>query len=120
VHQKIEAGATGIITQPFLTASAMDTFEQYPMKGKITYVAGMALPKTVKSIQFWKQLLSPQVDVEDDPLFQDHVRYFASGNDPDQWAQDQKKMLQTIPGLKGFHYMPMKNVDGLLKIVDKD
>jgi hypothetical protein len=29
-------------------------------------------------------------------------------------------MLQTIPGLKGFHYMPMKNVDGLLKIVDKD
>lgn len=120
VHQKIEAGATGFITQPFLTANAMDTFEQYPHKDKITYIAGMALPKTVKSIQFWKKLLSPQVDVEDDSLFQDHVRYFASGKDPNEWAQNQKKTLQTIPGIRGFHYMPMKNMDGLLKIVDKD
>jgi hypothetical protein len=128
VLQKIDAGATGIITQPLLSRRAYDSLARCSeiMNGSssptVTIVAGMALPKTLRSLLFWESLLQSKLD--DDPMFLDHCKYFRSSGNDLEWALAQVKALESFDMVKGIHFMPMKNgrtLDMMLNtIVDKD
>jgi hypothetical protein len=151
VVSKLDAGATGIITQPLLSSHAVETLQTYPTAAAllcnsstgITYVAGLALPTSAASLLFWSKLLAaghpPQQQhqppppcclLEDDPLFRDHVRYFAHGGgihnsnsnsnsnySSTRWAKNQAQMLSEIDMLSGIHYMPLHNTPDLLAIL---
>jgi len=120
VQQKLAAGATGIITQPFLSSKAVSNFQRYPA-GPLVYVAGLAFPNTLKSLLFWQELIGGVPDLTSDSLFQDHVRYFESNdNSPQQWVKHQLKMLKEIEQLNGVHYMPLNNTQGLLSILQEE
>lgn len=83
--EKIEAGITGIITQPLLSSTAKDTLQLYNSQCRssssndgITILAGLAFPTTAKSLQFWATKLLRQGDeLRTDPLFQSHLAYFS-------------------------------------------
>jgi hypothetical protein len=128
VLQKIEAGATGIITQPLLSRRAYDSLARYseimngPSLPTVTIVAGMALPKTLRGLLFWESLL--QSRLEDDPMFQDHCNYFRSSGNDLEWALAQMKALDPFDMIKGIHFMPLQNgraLDMMLNtVVEKD
>jgi hypothetical protein len=110
--QKLEAGATGIITQPLLSRRAFDSLARYSEMMNdasltVTTVAGMALPKTLRGLLFWESLLQSRLD--GDPMFQDHCKYFQTKGNDCQWALAQMEALASFDMVKGIHFMPMKN-----------
>jgi hypothetical protein len=131
VKEKIDAGAMGIITQPFLTSRAMDVFAQYPRDAEVQYVAGLAMPATIKGLMFWSHLLFGKC--AGDKLFEEHVRYFqkhatATTRPPpgtptpgDIWVEKQLQMLEPIESSKlvGIHMMPLANTKGLCTLLRK-
>jgi hypothetical protein len=119
VHAKLEAGMSGIITQPLLLSHATETLASYPRDGDtntIVYMAGLALPKTAKGLLFWLDLLG-QSDLADDALFRDHCEYFSAGKDSLTWAQDQLTGLDGATNVDGIHYMPMRNTRDLVSLL---
>lgn len=119
VCDKLEADATGFITQPLLCSHAMHVLQDYPQdETTITYIAGLALPKTEKGLYFWLNLLN-QPELVDDVLFRDHVNYFSSphGADSLTWIQDQLSTLATDAFVHGIHYMPVNNTADLLSLL---
>jgi 5,10-methylenetetrahydrofolate reductase len=126
IHQKLDAGASGIIIQPLLSSKARSILERYP-KGdddeKVLYVAGVAFPQTPQSLLFWLQLLQ-QPELEHDSLVQDHLKFLENMSrekGPEQrresWAKTQLEMLSDISLLSGVHYMPLGNTKEWLSIV---
>lgn len=70
--KKIEAGATGIITQPSLASHAWRALEEHSalLAGHdVAVVAGLALPKTVGGLLFWADSSGQQDDLPQDDLF---------------------------------------------------
>ena len=119
VMNKLEAGASGIITQPLLVSHAMETLDSYPKQDGISYLAGLALPKTQNSLYFWLNLLE-QPELKDDALFRDHVEYFTfPGESSLAWAQEQLSTLATAD-IHGVHYMPVNNTKDLLFLLGDD
>ena len=116
VHAKLEAGMSGIITQPLLLSHATETLASYPRDATIVYMAGLALPKTSKGLLFWLDLLG-QSDLADDALFRDHYEYFCDGKDPLTWSQDQLAGLDGATNVDGIHYMPMRNTRDLVSLL---
>jgi hypothetical protein len=118
VHAKLEAGMSGIITQPLLTSHATETLASYPRGDSIVYMAGLALPKTSKGLLFWLNLLG-QSDLADDALFRDHYEYFGAGKDSLAWAHDQLAALNNTTNVDGVHYMPLRNTGDLISLLSK-
>lgn len=120
VHEKLEAGASGIITQPLLSSKAFSTLERYPRStdSSVCYLAGLALPSSLRGLLFWLNLLE-QPELVDDKLFREHVRYFEqNGASPLQWAQEQQSFLfDSHDLLDGIHYMPITNKNHLLSLL---
>jgi 5,10-methylenetetrahydrofolate reductase len=122
IHQKLDAGASGIISQPLLSSKALSILERYPRDDeKVSYVAGVAFPQTPQSLLFWLQLLQ-QPELEHDSLFQDHLKFLSTSMDQDperreSWATTQMEMLLDISLLSGVHYMPLGNTKEWLSIV---
>jgi hypothetical protein len=116
VHAKLEAGMSGIITQPLLLSHATETLASYPRDDTIVYMAGLALPKTAKGLLFWLDLLG-QSDLADDALFRDHYEYFCAGKDSLTWSQDQLAGLDGATNVDGIHYMPMRNTRDLVSLL---
>jgi hypothetical protein len=101
LHDKLDAGIHGFLTQPLLSSSAMDTLHTYhdmllnhqhhhlhPRQDGSTrrcsssssLIVGMALPTTANGLQFWSKLLEQPYDthaLKDDPLFQSHLAFFS-------------------------------------------
>ncbi|KAL3898050.1 MAG: hypothetical protein SGARI_006772 [Bacillariaceae sp.] len=90
VYDKLEAGLIqGIITQPLLSSTAHETLRSYktlaPRNNNnkdVTILAGLAFPRTARSLQFWaKNLLLDDQDnhnvLRNDPLFQSHLAFFS-------------------------------------------
>lgn len=136
VVAKLDAGATGIITQPLLSSRAVETLQQYPVTANyndsstpITYMAGLALPTSASNLMFWSKLLTTATEqqqqqqqqsceLKDDPLFREHVQSFALGRcSSTQWAKNQRQMLCEIDLLSGIHYMPLHNTPDLLALL---
>jgi 5,10-methylenetetrahydrofolate reductase len=125
VMRKLEAGATGIITQPLLSSQAYDTLQSYPNQGNISYIAGLALPKTLRGLELWLNLLEKPHLVQDDVMFRDHVKYFSSphNNNADSslaWARAQLAHLQSYVDqatIDGIHFMPMRNTKDLIALL---
>jgi len=118
VLEKLEAGASGIITQPLLCSHSMEILEQYPRHDDLTYLAGLAMPKTNKGLEFWLNLLE-QPELEEDYLVRDHVDYFTSPQRNSlEWSQDQLASLATA-NIHGIHYMPVNNTVDLLSLLGK-
>jgi 5,10-methylenetetrahydrofolate reductase len=124
VSQKLEAGATGIITQPLLSHSAIGILNAYPRQGgrvglgAVVYIAGVALPKTHESLLFWKNLLE-QPELLSDSLFQQHLQYFMHPRDSLGWAQQELKRLLEGANIDGVHFMPMSNTAVLISLMTK-
>lgn len=117
VQEKIDAGITGFITQPFLSSEALDNFENYPRQGDaISYVAGMAMPRTAKNLQFWLTLLE-QPELENDPLFKAHLAFFSQPYFTSiAWLGREVENLTTRATIDGIHFMPMANTEDLVNI----
>lgn len=122
---KLEAGATGIITQPLLSSRSFESLHLYSSVLRnysgISFVAGMAMPKTLRGLIFWESLLNS--DLKSDPLFQDHCRHFETSGDDCQWALNQQRVLEEFSIIDGVHYMPLKNSGAmtfLLKALEKE
>eukprot|EP00557_Chaetoceros_sp_GSL56_P009400 CAMPEP_0176490216 /NCGR_PEP_ID=MMETSP0200_2-20121128/7746_1 /TAXON_ID=947934 /ORGANISM="Chaetoceros sp., Strain GSL56" /LENGTH=163 /DNA_ID=CAMNT_0017887495 /DNA_START=383 /DNA_END=874 /DNA_ORIENTATION=- len=119
LEEKIDSGMTGFITQPFLSAEAFDIFDLYP-KGQVTYIAGVAMPKTVKNLHFWLRLLEQQEELSSDPLFGSHVNFFERLDcDSLEWIKKELLKLETHTCIDGVHFMPMENVGDLFALFDK-
>jgi 5,10-methylenetetrahydrofolate reductase len=125
--RKLEAGATGIITQPLLSRRGFDSLMRYSeimmndASLNVTTVAGMALPKALRGLLFWESLLQSRLD--GDPMFQDHCKYFQTKGNDCQWALAQMEALAPFDMIKGIHFMPMKNsrtLEILLNRIDKE
>ena len=116
VHHKIQHGATGIITQPFLSSGATGIFDMYPL-GPL-YVAGMAFPTSAKSLVFWSKLLELP-NLSSDVLFQDHLSFFRNGGNHQLWTYNELLMLESIESLSGVHYMPLANTKGFRALLQK-
>ena len=131
VQAKAEAGLTGFLTQPLLSSTAWDTLHAYSGWDKtLSIVVGMALPRTAKSLQFWRQLLDRPELLEDDPLFQSHLAYFSqpyttslawAGRELQQYATSAAAGLSTDSGsskvVDGIHLMPLQNTQDLAAIM---
>jgi 5,10-methylenetetrahydrofolate reductase len=115
---KLEAGATGIITQPLLSHRAMEILESYPRRGgAVVYIAGLALPTAQKGLSFWMNLLE-QPKLIGDSLFQKHLHYFRHDRDPLGWAQEELlTRLVERANVDSVHYMPMRNTDVLIYLM---
>jgi hypothetical protein len=118
VEEKIAAGMTGFITQPLLSSHALDILESYP-KDNATFIAGIAMPASNKSLQFWLQLLE-QPELETDALFKSHMAYFQSPYFTSMaWIQREIQILEAHATIDGIHFMPMKNTKDLLDLLKK-
>lgn len=118
VVDKLEAGASGIITQPLLCSHAMKILGEYPRQDDDTlYLAGLALPKTAKGLYFWLNLLE-QPELVDDVLFCEYVDYFSLPHcDSLAWSREQLTSLATDANVNGIHYMPVNNTEDLLVLL---
>lgn len=124
--KKINAGATGVITQPLLTKSAWDQFDMCQSEAvfgeKIVLIPGMALPKSKKNLMFWSNLLKEPPDtIHKDDEFIRSLRYFES---PDfnksirhAWSTEQRDRLLSYEITRGLHFMPLGNNADLLLLL---
>lgn len=116
VQAKLEAGMSGIVSQPLLLSHATETLASYPRSDAIVYMGGLALPTTAKGLLFWLDLLG-QSDLADDALFRDHYEYFCAGKDSLIWAQDQVDTLKGTTDVDGIHFMPLRNTRDLVSLL---
>ena len=144
VENKIEyGGITKFITQPLLTKDSIDIFNAYPLwttgdaSSEIEYIVGIAMPQNIQNLYFWLKLLDiPQQPektlLQNDPLFQQHVNYFASRSSSDlenntklimtEWIQNEICRIEEEAAsindcdhgrgsrIHGFHFMPVTNI----------
>lgn len=126
LKRKIEAGATGILTQPILTArgwtSLEDAYSDFlASAGEVALVPGLALPTSRKSLNFWCELLKDPLAVRDDSMFREHLDYFGtdlenSSKAKDRqraWANNELNRLTSYTCVGGVHFMPLGNVSDL-------
>jgi 5,10-methylenetetrahydrofolate reductase len=136
---KVQAGMQAIITQPLLTSKAKETLQSYRKISKSTSIlAGLAFPKTAKSLQFWAKLLGQEFDVQQDPLFKSHVALFSQPiytslswisrecqellSNCVEWRHSQQPQGSTYESesnrsvIDGIHCMPLDNIENLLQI----
>ncbi len=120
VHEKIDSGITGFLTQPLLSSHAMDVLESYPKStgggDGVTYIAGLAMPLTSRDLYFWLKLLE-QPELERDALFKSHMTYFQKLGSPLAWTKREVLDLQLRSNVNGIHFMPLKKMDVLLKLL---
>lgn len=120
LSNKLESGATGIITQPLLSAQAFESLELYSTLvddySGVSFVAGLALPKTLRGLLFWESLLDSNLKC--DPLFREHCSYFERGGDACQWAVKQQQNLKDFNLVDGVHYMPLKNGKTVMSLLE--
>ena len=112
---KLNAGATGIITQPLLSSPAVEILKGYPRDEGVVYIAGLALPKTKKGLLFWRDLLR-QPELLDDSLFDKHLDYFLHQRGSLAWAQQEVMRLEGT-NIDGIHFMPMSNTVDLISLL---
>lgn len=119
VNEKIAAGITGFITQPLLSSHALGILEAYPRETNATYIAGVAMPNSNKSLQFWLKLLE-QPELETDALFKSHMAFFQSPYFSSvAWIRREVQNLEAHATIDGIHFMPMKNANDLLDLLGK-
>eukprot|EP00980_Cylindrotheca_fusiformis_P031275 scaffold26115_cov132-Cylindrotheca_fusiformis.AAC.2 len=125
VLEKVDAGITGFITQPLLSSQALDNFESYPRPSDgstsqhISYVAGMAMPRSAKNLQFWLTLLD-QPELENDPLFKAHLAFFSQPYFTSAaWLDREIENLSTRATMDGIHFMPLGNIQDLLTTIPR-
>mmetsp|Transcript_4854 Transcript_4854/g.10736 ORF Transcript_4854/g.10736 Transcript_4854/m.10736 type:complete len:289 (+) Transcript_4854:81-947(+) len=122
--KKIDAGVAGIITQPPLTSVAWHQLTEYcsdsTLEG-IDLIAGVALPKSTRQLQFWSSLLKDPNSAANDKVFRNTLKYF---NDPafdtdarQMWAMEQRDRLLSYDSLGGVHFMPLGNAADLLHLL---
>jgi 5,10-methylenetetrahydrofolate reductase len=142
VQQKVDAGVTGIITQPLLKSNAVETLQSYKENFRdITVIGGLALPTTARGLQFWSKLLGQEEELQNDPLFRSHLAFFSqpyytpyiwigrefqqfsmlmddtinsNNNNNNNSATDEKK--DNNGAINGIHFMPLKNTDDMCSI----
>jgi hypothetical protein len=124
--KKIDAGATGVITQPLLTKTAWDQLDMYESEAafgrNITLISGLALPKSKKNLLFWSSLLKEPSDViqRDDEFVQSLRLFEGSGFDESDrlaWSLGQRDRLLSYATIQGMHYMPLGNNGDLLQLL---
>ncbi|CAJ1935171.1 unnamed protein product [Cylindrotheca closterium] len=116
VNKKIDAGMEGFITQPLLSTPALDIFESYPRDADTRYVAGLAMPRSAKNLQFWLKLLD-QPELEQDALFKAHLAFFSQPYFTSMaWLGRELENLSTRATLDGVHLMPMGNTEDLINV----
>jgi hypothetical protein len=143
VQEKIQAGMQGIITQPQLSSTAKETLHSYrQINDSTTILAGLAFPKTAKSLQFWAKLLGQESDLQQDTLFQSHVAFFSQPyvtplswigrecqellSSCGEWNDSQQQQQQQVSynhmnetkrsTIDGIHCMPLHNIEDLSTI----
>ena len=127
VETKVQAGIQGIITQPLLTSTAWETLDSYKTRTTTTttkLVVGMACPRTVHHLHFWRTLLNRPEWVADDPLFQSHLDYFSQqleGKSTSSlsltWMEHELQQLSRMKAkVDGLHFMPLRNVEDLVTL----
>lgn len=117
-QSKVDAGITGFLTQPILTSTAWDTLQSYHSRD-VSVVAGMALPRSAKNLQFWRQLLDRPDVLEQDPLFQSHLAYFSQPyTTPLVWiGRELQQFTNMNMGIDGVHFMPLQNTGDLTTLL---
>mmetsp|Transcript_14465 Transcript_14465/g.24111 ORF Transcript_14465/g.24111 Transcript_14465/m.24111 type:complete len:288 (-) Transcript_14465:549-1412(-) len=124
--KKIDAGATGVITQPLLTNSAWNQLDMCQSEAvfgeQIMLIPGMALPKSKKNLMFWSSLLKELSDtIQKDDEFVQSLRYFESPDFSESnrcaWSMEQRDRLLSYEITQGIHFMPLGNKADLLQIL---
>ena len=124
--KKIDAGATGIITQPLLTKSAWDQLDMCQSEiifdENMKLIPGLALPKSSKSLLFWSSLLKETSNtIQKDDGFAQSLRYFESLNFDEThrlaWSMEQRDRLLSYAIIRGMHFMPLGNKRDLLQLL---
>lgn len=116
VERKVSAGANGIISQPLLTSHALAVLESYPLSS-CKVVAGVAMPKNLRQLEFWYQLIEPSsVNRKKDELVLASLDHFSSNQSPMDWIKSTQ--LNTLPSsVIGLHMMPLTNTAMLLDLL---
>lgn len=139
LRAKLDAGATGVVTQPPLTGRAWDNLARAAPELRAAgahLVVGAAFPTSVRSLRFWARLLKNDAEtVENDALFRDHVAYFSSlpaasassssSRSDDlayEWARREQRdrIMELGDGVSGVHLMPLNNVRGALRFLQDE
>ena len=124
--KKIDAGATGIITQPLLTKSAWDRLDmcqsETVFNENMKLIPGLALPKSSKSLLFWSSLLKETSNtIQKDDGFAQSLRYFESldfdETDRLAWSMEKRDRLLSFGIIHGMHLMPLGNKRDLLQLL---
>ena len=120
VHEKIESGISGFITQPLLASRALSILEAYPRNNNTTFIAGIAMPKNNRNLQFWLKLLN-QMDLESDPMFKSHMTFFQSPHSTSlEWIRRELQNLESLANIDGVHFMPINNIDDLMSLLPQN
>ena len=124
---KIDAGATGVITQPLLTKSAWDQLDMCQSEAvfdinSMKLIPGLALPKSAKGLLFWSSLLKETSNtIQKDDGFAQSLRYFESldfdETDRLAWSMEQRDRLLSHNIIHGLHFMPLGNKGDLLQLL---
>lgn len=118
--RKCDSGADGIFFQPILSSIGVETLGSFGNANtefdSTFLIGGLPVIQSVKGLLFWASLLH-DFDGAGDPLFQDHVNYFASHTDGFVWAKNQEKLLYDSGSIDGVHYMSLKNTKVLERIL---
>ena len=124
--KKIDAGATGVITQPLLTSSAWDQLDMLCQSEtlfdeSVKLIPGLALPKSAKSLLFWSSLLKESSPIQKDDGFAQSLRYFESSDFDETfrlaWSTVQRDRLLSYAIIHGLHFMPLGNKGDLLQLL---
>ena len=115
VQEKMEAGASALVTQPILSSQAECIVNKYPEGTDL--IAGLAMPETTKSLRFWQTLLG-QPELSEDARFRDHLEYFSNKKCNITWARQEQQMLESMGMFSGVHYMPLKSTSCLLSLLE--
>lgn len=120
VQEKIDSGIAGFLTQPLLSSRALDILERYPRVDDAKFVAGMAMPRSAKQLQFWCQLLQDEQLLENDPLFQAHLAFFSQPYYTSMaWIGRELEHLATSATIDGVHFMPLGNTEDLVTLFQR-
>jgi methylenetetrahydrofolate reductase (NADPH) len=121
--KKLEAGAEFVQTQICFNVERMRLFmarsKELGLLDRTWVLGGVFIPRSARAIRYLRDQV-PGIDVPEDVLRR------IEGVPPERQREEGIRMaleiveqLRTIPGLAGLHLMSIKNLDGILRVIDE-
>jgi methylenetetrahydrofolate reductase (NADPH) len=121
--KKLEAGAEFVQTQICFNVERLRLFmarsKELGLLDRAWVLGGVFIPRSARAVRYLRDEV-PGIDVPDEVLRR------IEGVPPERQREEGVRMaleiveqLRTIPGLAGIHLMSIKNVEGILRVIDE-